>query len=333
MKKALKDITGEDFEKPKQLKQWMDENKLLLKKHGAVIPRVTLALLLLLAVHDRLRQQAERSHSLRRAQRRAMRSCVFLERLAEEADAKGDVLAAQALAETCLHVSGVPHPNEDALREAVIDGIPGSADETAWITQQWQAMAPHVAVLGASSRDWDVLDARLVAQFPLVLPQRASPVNAARVAMGLRGHALRREALDRETSASPARPCSADQTRKDLGAARCVATVIPVAPAGGHDAVPERTRPCSVGLFDPGDKGITFGTWPRREAVAPPDRRGGSRSSNGLEVTCSHASCIGCERQPQQPLRRGHADCLRCYPRRSTKPLHRWETVHGRSTR
>ncbi|MDF1701710.1 MAG: hypothetical protein P1V36_11195 [Planctomycetota bacterium] len=34
MKKALKEITGEDFEKPKQLKQWMDENKLLLKKNG-----------------------------------------------------------------------------------------------------------------------------------------------------------------------------------------------------------------------------------------------------------------------------------------------------------
>jgi len=35
MKRALKSITGEDFEKPKQLKQWMDENKLLLKKNGA----------------------------------------------------------------------------------------------------------------------------------------------------------------------------------------------------------------------------------------------------------------------------------------------------------
>ena len=34
MKKALKSITGEDFEKPKQLKQWMDENKVMLKKHG-----------------------------------------------------------------------------------------------------------------------------------------------------------------------------------------------------------------------------------------------------------------------------------------------------------
>ncbi len=34
MKKALKAITGEDFEKPKQLKQWMDENKVMLKKHG-----------------------------------------------------------------------------------------------------------------------------------------------------------------------------------------------------------------------------------------------------------------------------------------------------------
>ena len=31
---ALKAITGEDFEKPKQLKQWMDENKVMLKKHG-----------------------------------------------------------------------------------------------------------------------------------------------------------------------------------------------------------------------------------------------------------------------------------------------------------
>ncbi len=34
MKAALKKITGEDFEKPKQLKQWMDENKVMLKKNG-----------------------------------------------------------------------------------------------------------------------------------------------------------------------------------------------------------------------------------------------------------------------------------------------------------
>ena len=34
MKRALKSITGEDFEKPKELKQWMDENDQMLKKHG-----------------------------------------------------------------------------------------------------------------------------------------------------------------------------------------------------------------------------------------------------------------------------------------------------------
>ena len=35
MKKALLDITGEKFEKPEELKAWMKENKLLLKKNGA----------------------------------------------------------------------------------------------------------------------------------------------------------------------------------------------------------------------------------------------------------------------------------------------------------
>jgi len=35
MKQALKDITGRDFEKADDLKQWMKENKALLKKHGA----------------------------------------------------------------------------------------------------------------------------------------------------------------------------------------------------------------------------------------------------------------------------------------------------------
>jgi hypothetical protein len=34
MIKALKDITGVEFEKPDQLKQWMEDNKLLLRKHG-----------------------------------------------------------------------------------------------------------------------------------------------------------------------------------------------------------------------------------------------------------------------------------------------------------
>jgi hypothetical protein len=34
MKKALKAITGKDFEKPKELQAWMDENKQLLKKNG-----------------------------------------------------------------------------------------------------------------------------------------------------------------------------------------------------------------------------------------------------------------------------------------------------------
>ena len=33
--KAVKEITGKEFSKPKELKAWMDENKLLLKKHGA----------------------------------------------------------------------------------------------------------------------------------------------------------------------------------------------------------------------------------------------------------------------------------------------------------
>lgn len=32
--KALKDITGQEFEKPDQLERWMDENKALLKKNG-----------------------------------------------------------------------------------------------------------------------------------------------------------------------------------------------------------------------------------------------------------------------------------------------------------
>ena len=34
MLKALKDITGVEFEKPDQLKQWMEDNKALLKKNG-----------------------------------------------------------------------------------------------------------------------------------------------------------------------------------------------------------------------------------------------------------------------------------------------------------
>ncbi|MFM8979409.1 MAG: HEAT repeat domain-containing protein [Planctomycetia bacterium] len=33
--RAVRDITGQEFTKPAQLKQWMDENKALLKKHGA----------------------------------------------------------------------------------------------------------------------------------------------------------------------------------------------------------------------------------------------------------------------------------------------------------
>jgi hypothetical protein len=32
--KALKDITGVDFKKPAELKQWMKDNKALLKQHG-----------------------------------------------------------------------------------------------------------------------------------------------------------------------------------------------------------------------------------------------------------------------------------------------------------
>lgn len=35
MLKALKDITGQEFTKPEQLKDWMQENKVLLRKHGA----------------------------------------------------------------------------------------------------------------------------------------------------------------------------------------------------------------------------------------------------------------------------------------------------------
>ena len=35
MRKALKDITGKEFEKPEDLKAWMKENKQLLKKNGA----------------------------------------------------------------------------------------------------------------------------------------------------------------------------------------------------------------------------------------------------------------------------------------------------------
>jgi hypothetical protein len=33
--KAVKDITGQEFTKPAELKQWMEDNKLLLRKHGA----------------------------------------------------------------------------------------------------------------------------------------------------------------------------------------------------------------------------------------------------------------------------------------------------------
>jgi hypothetical protein len=33
--KALKEITGKEFKKPAELKDWMEENKLLLRKHGA----------------------------------------------------------------------------------------------------------------------------------------------------------------------------------------------------------------------------------------------------------------------------------------------------------
>lgn len=33
--KTVKDITGQEFSKPAQLKQWMEDNKLLLRKHGA----------------------------------------------------------------------------------------------------------------------------------------------------------------------------------------------------------------------------------------------------------------------------------------------------------
>lgn len=32
--RAVREITGQEFTKPAQLKQWMDENKVLLKKHG-----------------------------------------------------------------------------------------------------------------------------------------------------------------------------------------------------------------------------------------------------------------------------------------------------------
>jgi len=32
--KAVRDITGQEFSKPAQLKQWMEDNKLLLRKHG-----------------------------------------------------------------------------------------------------------------------------------------------------------------------------------------------------------------------------------------------------------------------------------------------------------
>lgn len=33
--KAVKDITGQEFAKPAELKQWMEDNKVLLRKHGA----------------------------------------------------------------------------------------------------------------------------------------------------------------------------------------------------------------------------------------------------------------------------------------------------------
>ncbi len=240
----------------------------------------------------------------------------FLERLADEADAKGDVLAAQALAETCLHVSGVPHPNEDALREAVIDGIPGSADETAWVARQCQAMAPHVAVLGGSSRDWDVLDARLVEQLPLVLPS-VRRVNAARAALGLAG--MRFDAKRSIEDIRLAREAVRADQRTPL-ARHGRRYVIPVSPQVATMLFLSNPG-CSLGLFDPGDKGVTIGTWPRPEAEVrpPPGRIKEPPWRHRLYATCMGAS------GNRATLRRGR-DVPQVHPPLS-QDLHRWQTL------
>ena len=236
-----------------------------------------------------------------------------LERLADEATDKGDVLAAQALGETCLHVSGVPHPDEDGLREAVIDGIPGSTDELTWLVQQWPALSKHVDVLLASSRDWDVLDGRLVQQLPLVLPY-VRELNEARIAMGLRG--MRYDAKRSIENIRLAREAVQSDTREDK-IRHGTRTVIPVAPDMATQQFLNDPA-LRLGLFDPGDKGITFGIWPRK--VGPPDPR------YKVEPPWRHrlaASCIGWSgnrnnlwRGPREPA---------VYPP-VTKPLHLWES-------
>ena len=201
------------------------------------------------------------------AERRARDAIVrILESVASEAAERGDVLAAQGIGETCLWVAGVPHPNEDALREGVIDGLPGSNDESAWLAEAWKPLARHVRVLATSTRDWDVLDARLVEQLPLVLPY-VRELNEARIAMGLKG--MRYDAKRSVVDIRLAREAVRSETREDQ-IRHADRTVIPVAPSLATYrflAVPAML----VGLLDPGDKGITIGTWPRE--VAPPDPR------------------------------------------------------------
>lgn len=237
-----------------------------------------------------------------------------LERLADEATTKGDVLAAQALGETCLHVSGVPHPDEDGLREAVIDGIPGSEDVQAWLVEQWKTLAGPVAVLLASSRDWDVLDGRLVEQLPLVLPY-VRELNEARTALGLRG--MRYDAKRSIEDIRLAREAVRSKTLDDK-IRHGNRTVIPVAPSlATHLFLNDPAL--RVGLFDPGDKGLTFGTWPRK--VAPPDPR------YKVEQPWRHrlaASCIGWSGN-RNGLWQGPAKPV-VHPA-PAKPLHRWETL------
>ncbi|MDF1701711.1 MAG: hypothetical protein P1V36_11200 [Planctomycetota bacterium] len=249
------------------------------------------------------------------AERRARTQIVrLLEPLADQAADKGDVTGAQAISETCLWVSGVPHPNEDALRAAIPRGVAGETDHTAWITEQWARLTPHVKVLAASSRDWDVLDARLVAQLPLVLPH-VRRLNAARIRLGLR--AMRYDAKRSVEDIRLAREAVRSKTLEDK-LRRGNRTVIPVEP-GLATRLFLNDPALRVGLFDPGDKGLTIGTWPRE--VAPPDPRRHGEPSWRHRL---FATCLGWSGN-RDGLVRGPAR-LGVHPSPAVA-LHRWETL------
>lgn len=280
---------------------------------GRRLRRAALAGLLLLAFGLHAGHAAARD--LFSAERKARTQIVrLLEPLADQAAAKGDVTGAQAISETCLWISGVPHPNEDALRAAVPRGVARETDQTVWITAQWARFAPHVKVLAASSRDFDVLDARLVAQLPLVLPH-VRRLNAARIQMGLR--AMRYDAKRSVEDIRLAREAVRSKTLADK-LRRGNRTVIPVEP-GLAVRLFLNDPALRVGLFDPGDKGLTLGTWPR--AVAPPDPR------LKVEPPWRHrlvATCIGWSGN-RDGLVRGPAK-LGVHPSPDVA-LHRWETL------